>query len=416
MLFPLLYLPNLGLGGATAFGTLEVSDFLLGPYIILTLLAVRPQTPKRYQRLLPWLLGFVCVALLSTLTIYFRYPMASSYSVHFGLLKLAKLSMYVAAGLLTARALSFEGHRSRYPWAILAGTAVIALSLLAMPDETGRWTRAGETSASYSSANAVSVMMAILSVYIIGRISVGSGSSSWRQAALWLSPLLILGFSLSHGRGGWVAAFAGLLYLFLRSGISKRNVVIATLGVVVIGVAYSQFPQFKYDVDRTLWPEKQYLDAYGAGVLGLDDGLRLLIAMTEIQKVTDAFWLGTGFFHRGPTSGISTTGSHNFWLQMLLETGAIGFALLAAVGLRIWKHARRAARSDDRLPVQAALVTALVGGLSGEYFYGGMALFTIFAIYAPLGGEQGSVQTNFSSRGALRLVNSPTGKIDYDRF
>jgi hypothetical protein len=33
----------------------------------------------------------------------------------------------------------------------------------------------------------------------------------------------------------------------------------------------------------------------------------------------------------------------------------------------------------------AALVAAFVGGLSGEYFYGGMALFTFFAVYAPVG-------------------------------
>jgi hypothetical protein len=33
----------------------------------------------------------------------------------------------------------------------------------------------------------------------------------------------------------------------------------------------------------------------------------------------------------------------------------------------------------------AALVTALVGGMSGEYFYGGMTLFTFFVVYAPVG-------------------------------
>jgi hypothetical protein len=38
------------------------------------------------------------------------------------------------------------------------------------------------------------------------------------------------------------------------------------------------------------------------------------------------------------------------------------------------------------VPLKAALVAVIAGGLGGEYFYGGIILFTLFAVYAQTGG------------------------------
>jgi len=36
--------------------------------------------------------------------------------------------------------------------------------------------------------------------------------------------------------------------------------------------------------------------------------------------------------------------------------------------------------------LRAALVAAVVGGMGGEYFYGGITLLALLAVYAPVGG------------------------------
>ena len=41
--------------------------------------------------------------------------------------------------------------------------------------------------------------------------------------------------------------------------------------------------------------------------------------------------------------------------------------------------------SRVRVPLKAALVAAIVGGMSETYFYGGMVSFSLLAVYAPTG-------------------------------
>ena len=99
---------------------------------------------------------------------------------------------------------------------------------------------------------------------------------------------------------------------------------------------------------------------------------------------------GTGFFHRGfefSKSSLDEVGSHNFWLQMFLETGIVGGGLVLLIFWRMWRQAVFLERKGEKLAiaVQSAFVAAFVGGMSGEYFYGGIALFTLFIVYAPIG-------------------------------
>jgi hypothetical protein len=386
VLLPLLYLPNLGFARRTPFGTLELSDLLIGPYILAVLLAARQAGGRRYHAVLPWLIGLGAVAFVSTATIYIRFPVRSDYAVTFGLLKLAKLSLYGFAGLLTARALSLEAHRPRYDWALLLGASVVALALITMPEETVRVSSATLQSG-YKATNAVSATLAMLIVFLVGRALLGAGTRFWRVGATLLLPMITLGFLLSRGRGGWVAAAVGVIYLFYRAGLRRQVLAFLLIGLSTIGWAYAQYPSFQEEVDKTLMPNEAYLERYNAGLLGVDDGARLTTWSHELEKLPRAAVLGTGFFHRGGASALWTTGSHNFWLQMLLETGLVGFGLVTAIGAVMWRQARRAASVDRSLglPLQAALVTALVAGMSGEYFYGGMVLFTLFAVYAPVG-------------------------------
>ncbi|MBX6311473.1 MAG: O-antigen ligase family protein [Isosphaeraceae bacterium] len=389
---PLLFLPNLGFGGPTGFGTLELSDFLIAPFLVLVALAGRRRGPVAICRLTPLLVGFAGWALLSTLLVRERYGYPDHLAVITGVLKLGKLVLYGAAGVLAARALSDEGQRGRFPWALLAAGLVVAVALLQLRDPTEAL-RPGQVPAGYKAANAVSVMMAVLLCYLGGLWACGLGTPRWRGLAGPGLVVMVLGFLLSRGRGGWVAALAGAAYLVYRQGLGPRLLVALAGGAAVIRAAYGMLPDFRTEVDRTIWPDPDALRWNQSGVGGFDDGARLSTWAHELAAFARSPLLGTGFFHRGGSSGLWATGSHNFFLQMFLETGLVGGLLVLGAFWRMWRHAGSApARAlGQDAPVRSALVAALVGGLTGEYFYGGMVLFTLLLTFAPVGSLGGQV-------------------------
>ena len=384
---PLLFLPNLGFGGPTGFGTLELSDFLIGPFLILVALAGRRQGRLAIHRLTPLLLGFATWALFSTLLIRERYGYADHLAVIAGVLKLGKLVLYGTAGVLTARALADEAQRRLFPWALLTAGIVVAFALLWVHDSSESL-RPTQAASGYKAENAVSVMMAMLLCYLGGLWACGQGTARWRSLAGPGLALMVLGFLLSRGRGGWVAALAGAAYLVYRRGLGPRLLVARAGAAVVIGAAYGTLPEFRAEVDRTIWPDQDALRWHQAGVGGFDDGARLSTWAHELAALARSPLLGTGLFHRGGTSGLWVTGSHNFFLQMFLETGLVGGLLVLGVFWRMWRDAGSApARAVGQdAPVRSALVAAFVGGLTGEYFYGGMVLFTLLLVFAPVGG------------------------------
>src|SRR5690606_27926507 len=128
--FPLLFLPNLGYARPTPFGTLELSDFLIGPYIILLLFGINWSDRLAIGRLTPLLGIFAAWAFVATITIAIRYGYADHFQVNIGLLKLAKLGLYGVAGILTARALTQPKTRLAFNWSLLAAAVVCGVSLL----------------------------------------------------------------------------------------------------------------------------------------------------------------------------------------------------------------------------------------------------------------------------------------------
>lgn len=383
---PLLFLPNIGTSSTTAFGALEISDYLIGPYIGLVLLTGRWGRRSQVAAILPAAAGFFIWAFLSTATIWLRYEYGTDRELLFSLLKLAKLALYAVAGLLTAQALASAEERARFHWAVLAAGTVTGTALLSFPEEAKHFSAMG-----YKASNAVSALTAMLVCYLGALLVTGQGTRRWRRAAGPALMILLLGFFLSRGRGGWVAAVVGAAYLLYHTGFRRRVVqVVGVLSVVVIS-AYFSFPLFRNEVDKTLWPDQayaQHMARYNSGVAGVDDGARLYSWASEAVKFMDAPLLGTGFFHRGGATRLWTTGSHNFWLQMFLETGVVGGALMLAVLWAMWRTAgTRVAREQGvTVPVRASLLAAFVGGISGEYLYGGMVLFTLLLVFAPAGG------------------------------
>jgi O-antigen ligase len=152
--------------------------------------------------------------------------------------------------------------------------------------------------------------------------------------------------------------------------------------VVFSAAAYQALPSFKSLVDETLSPSRN-----SNSEAPLDDGARIWTWQHEAPKFLAAPVMGTGFFHRGDLSGLWSSGSHNFFLQMFLETGIVGGGLVILVFACAWRQACCRVAMQNRVSVatRAALVTAITAGMSGEYFYGGTGVLVLFAVLALVG-------------------------------
>ena len=384
---PMVFLPSFGYGAATVHGVVELSDYLIGPLVALTWLAGRRRGRLQVDDLTPWLLCFVTWSLLSTLLVRERYGYPTYYEVIFGSLKLGKFVLYGTAGLLASRAVADEADRRIFMWSLLASGLVVAVSLFQF---SGRhyWVQEGQTVEGYKANNGISVMMAMLLCYFGGLWLSGWGTYRWRVVAIPGMVAMTLGFFLSEGRGGWVAGVIGAGYLMYRRGLNSRVVFGLGAAALVTVIAYLAVPTFTTAIDLTIEPDAHYLENSVQYIPGVDDGERFATWATEAPKLLASPFLGTGFFHRSGASGLFFTGSHNFFLQMVLETGIIGGLLLTVIVYKMWKHtgSAPARAAGQEIPLRAALIAGIIGGMTGEYFYGSTPLTGLFLIYAGVGG------------------------------
>ena len=383
--FPLLFMPNVGFSHRTDFGVLEVCDWLIVPFIVSLILVPSARYEQRVAKLKPLMWGFLVWALLSTLSIHFRYEYLDDVPILIGsCLKLARLVLYVIAGVLIARKLGDPRTRAGWTWSLLVALVVLSIGLLVSsgnPDAQPTDALEG-----YKSYNAIIVSVAILCSYIAGLWIDNVGSRKWRQCAsvaiaFAICAVFISSSLSSHGRGGWLAFATGFGYILWKRTQTLKSVLIVVLVGLASITAYETLPNFRSVIDLTLSPSDD------APLQSVDDGARISTWIHEGPKLIDAPLLGTGFYHRGGTSGLWDSGSHNFFLQMFLETGVVGGILVISVFVLAWRQARLTAMSRNKISVatRAALVTALVGGMSGEYYYGGVSVLVVFATFAMAG-------------------------------
>jgi O-antigen ligase len=383
--FPLLFMPNVGFSHRTDFGVLEVCDWLIVPFIVSLILVPSARYEQRVAKLKPLMWGFLVWALLSTLSIHFRYEYLDDVPILIGsCLKLARLVLYVIAGVLIARKLGDPRTRAGWTWSLLVALVVLSIGLLVSsgnPDAQPTDALEG-----YKSYNAIIVSVAILCSYIAGLWIDNVGSRKWRQCAsvaiaFAICAVFISSSLSSHGRGGWLAFATGFGYILWKRTQTLKSVLIVVLVGLASITAYETLPNFRSVIDLTLTPSDD------APLQSVDDGARISTWIHEGPKLIDAPLLGTGFYHRGGTSGLWDSGSHNFFLQMFLETGVVGGILVISVFVLAWRQAGLTAMRRNKISVatRAALITALVGGMSGEYYYGGVGVLVVFAAFAMAG-------------------------------
>jgi O-antigen ligase len=384
---PLVFLPGFGVGAATAHGVIELSDYLIGPLLILTVLGRRRRGRLYVDDLIPALWAFIGWSLLSTMLIRERFDYPDDHYVVFGFLKLGKFALYGLTGLLASRAVADDKDHHAFMWSLLLAGLVVAAALSVF---SGReyWIQSGDTVAGYKANNGISVLMGMLLCYFGGHWIAHWGSYRWRAVALPGMFFMIVGFFLSEGRGGWIGGILGAGYILYRRGLKGRVIFGLTAAAFLTVIAYATVPTFTGAIDRTIHPEASYMAGAVQVIPGVDDGNRLYIWGHEVVKLVASPVLGTGFYHRGAASGLYANGSHNFFLQITLETGVIGGYLILWVFARMWRQAGTdAARAaGQEIPLRAALIAAIVGNISGEYFYGSTPLLGLMLIYARVGG------------------------------
>src|ERR1700685_1964159 len=344
--FPFLFFPRLGLVGRTQFGVLELSDLLICPYLILVVLQVRWRGRTLGSQLVPLMLLFFGWALVVTLLITVRYRYNDSLHLFLSLLKLVKFAVYGLAGMLTAKALRNDRVRQEFIRSLALAGIVTGIGLFFVGQKSAI---TEETKAlGYKAINA-SIAMASL----------------------------VVGSAVSEGRGGWVAGIAGVGYLCYRGGLRKQSLLIIAASPVFFLLLYTFSPGFQQRVQFTF---SQVEPSSGP----VDDGGRPENFAKGIEQFQSSPILGTGFFHRAGETGLYPNGSHNFFLQMFLETGIPGGLLMLAIWWRLWGLAGlvSAKRAGLDIPARAALIAAMVGGMSGEYFYGSISMFSLLAVYA----------------------------------
>lgn len=257
ILFVAMFLPNFGTGGRTDYGTFELSDLIVGPYLLVAFLIARKRSGLLVDQALEVLVVFLAWALIGALFITFRYHYGTDYYERFSLLKLAKFALYCAAGVATAMALTNEWIQRRYHWALLAAGVTAASGLLFLPDLKGS-SVAGEAIQAYKSSNGMSVLLSMLACYLLALWLAQTKSPLWRRCALPCMGLMFLGGAVSRGRGGWVAGLMGLAYLGRRYGINRRLATSAALAVALIAVAYAYVDVFRAQVNYTLFPDPEH--------------------------------------------------------------------------------------------------------------------------------------------------------------
>jgi O-antigen ligase len=400
--FPLLFLPNFGFSYETPYGVLELSDWVVGPFVLLLVIAPSIDHQHKISQVKLLLMGFLVWASLSTLSIHARYDYLNVVPVLTGCFaKLAKLALYVTAGVLISTKLISSRVRAQWLWSLLAAMVMLSVGLLTSIGDQS--TQLMDSVAGYKSYNSTIVSIAILGCYIAGLWIDCAASKRWRSAAM-----LVVGFAISsvllsasltaHGRGGWLALILGCGYIFWKKTRKTRAFAIVLSFSLIGAAAYKTLPNFKSLVDTTISSSD---DDQNYRVSGVDEGARVTTWMHEAPKLINAPLLGTGFYHRGGPSGLWDTGSHNFFIQMFLETGLVGGVLVILVFLLMWRQAGSAVSRQARISVatRAALITAVIGGMSGEYYYGNVSVLVLFAIFAWAGA--GRLET------VTRLAGNP---------
>ncbi len=380
----LMFLPTSYFSYETNYGVLEISDLLVFPLIFTLYFAQKKNQLMQYQAsILQIYTLFMLWATFGVFMITLKYQYINEFSVFLNsMLKLGKFFLFSFAAYLAWRNVHTTSDLRRLNTALLVCGMIVSLSLILAQNSAVEVVSESELNI-YKSMNQMGVTLAVLILYLSGVLLAGVHDRNWNVLAVVPLIIMLVGLGISRGRGAWVAAILGFAFFFIRRGRRAVSLAIILLLIVAPIVLYKKSAAFRNDVKATFYIEESNY-AYKRKEGDVRSGYRIQTWLNQAGKFDNNPFFGTGFSHRGTKSGLYSTGSHNFWLQMFLETGFVGGLLMLILLYRLWCVSTSQIAKANRVDVtlQACLICIFVSGLSGEYFYGGLALFTSVLVFA----------------------------------
>lgn len=196
-----------------------------------------------------------------------------------------------------------------------------------------------------------------------------------------ITSLLTAALLLSLSRSGWVAAAGALLVLALplRQRLLSRNIVLPLIAFAIGLFAFTRvFPELTNSI---------ILSRFDLSSGSSQTHVRLYSLIPDMLEQHPLFGLGLNTFaiHFEEISGRAEFGPHSYYVQLLTETGLVGFAIF--VGWATWfltmlLRVRDRARGGVMHPLALGIAAALVGTLFGNLFYLTAHIMYVDLLYA----------------------------------
>lgn len=374
----ILFIPNLNLLGInTSFGSIEIIDLLIVPAILL-LMIIDIKNSRRTVMfgVSKYITAFTIWLLFTIIIAYIRFDYFNDSFLQISVLKIANFFSYCVFAFLYYRNIPKSNvHQLMKVFtltALLISSSVILVELKILLLTSDQYI--------YSNQNVTSVALSILSILVLPILMKNRTSIRKQLLGFAFIGFVSSALFLSGGRAGAFGFIIGVLFYFIRHFTIQRKILSLGLGLLLLFIAYNEIDDVKYEIDRTIFPsENQYrkLRSYDAGMFGIDDGKRLYGLTNNIKKVDNFPIAGAGYLNRTEETQLHYSGSHNYFLQIWLETGFIGLTILLLIIYKVTKIVRTIRYKPIKIGVQLSLIVALLTGFTGEYFYSGEALMTL---------------------------------------
>lgn len=174
---------------------------------------------------------------------------------------------------------------------------------------------------------------------------------------------------LGAARSGYIV-FAALLVLFLWQWLRWKGIIYSVVALIVLSsLAFHFSTEFSQRVNLVASNIKQFQH----GQPDTSVGLRMMFAGKSIDLIAKHPWLGTGtgslafeYSKIEPTPQVLTTNAHNEYLNLLVQLGVIGTAVLLLLFYLIWRQSYRLPEMYRYL-AQAIVTAVAIGSLGNSW-------------------------------------------------
>jgi putative inorganic carbon (hco3(-)) transporter len=176
----------------------------------------------------------------------------------------------------------------------------------------------------------------------------------WRAMLIAVIVLVVPLLILTYARGAWIGLYLGLVFIGLAQ--SRALLVALFSATILIALAVPSVTDRLSDLDIAAAKKHEQVDANSAE-WRVDYWQRVL----PLVEDSPGPGIGLGMIpHETPEAAPA----HSAWVDVIVESGIVGFALLVATIATLWVALRRAGRRLTRGPPRGVAVAAAAIGLA----------------------------------------------------